>query len=181
VALGQTRGRHSDQSRRRDGDRRADRGRALQLPAWPAPSICRVRQPEVLYPHHENDIVPVVPQKPDDYRTLAVALHAGHRFADVEWHAYPAHRYRVGNPGREAFHPSIWACPASAGPLLRRRARPRLARLGPEQPTTRDGAVFARAALRAWPAYSMRTSLASRSPRDWRGQNGAFHSTISTL
>ena len=22
----------------------------------------------------------------------------------LEWHAYPAHRYRVGNPGREAFH-----------------------------------------------------------------------------
>jgi len=66
--------------------------------AWPTRLICRVRQPEVLYPHHENDIIPVVLQKPDDHWTLAVAFHAGHLSTDIEWHAYPAHRS------------SIWAC-----------------------------------------------------------------------
>ena len=58
----------------------------------------------MLYPHHENDIIPVVLQKPDDHWTLAVAFHAGHRFTDIEWHAYPPTATASAIRGCEAFH-----------------------------------------------------------------------------
>jgi hypothetical protein len=58
----------------------------------------------ILHPRYENDVVPVILEKPDHDRTLAVALHIGHRFTDVEGRAYPAHRYRVSNPRCQAFH-----------------------------------------------------------------------------
>ncbi len=33
------------------------------------------RQAQMLYPHDENDIVPIVLKKPDHYRTFAVTLY----------------------------------------------------------------------------------------------------------
>src|SRR5580692_7265072 len=64
----------------------------------------RIRQLEVLDPHHEDDIVPVILEEPDHHRALTVALHAGHRFDHVEWGANPTYRYSVGDPRREAVH-----------------------------------------------------------------------------
>jgi hypothetical protein len=59
---------------------------------------------EVLDPHHEDDIVPVILKEPDHHGSLAVTLYVGDRFGDVEWGADPAHRYRVGDPRCEALH-----------------------------------------------------------------------------
>lgn len=44
----------------------------------------RIREPEVLDSHHEDDIIPIVLKKPNHHWALAVALHVGHRFMDVE-------------------------------------------------------------------------------------------------
>jgi len=70
----------------------------------PVRSARGIRQLEVLDPHHEDDIVPVILKEPDHHGALAVTLHVGHRFGHVEWGADPAHRYSVGDPGREIFH-----------------------------------------------------------------------------
>jgi hypothetical protein len=70
----------------------------------PVRSAGGIRQPEVLDPHHENDIVPVILEEPDHHGTLAVALHAGHRFGRVERGADPAYPHSVGDPRRQAFH-----------------------------------------------------------------------------
>jgi hypothetical protein len=72
--------------------------------SWQASFGACERLAEVLNPHHENDIVPVILKKPDHHRTLAVTLYVGYRFTDVKWCTDPAHRNRTGNPGREALH-----------------------------------------------------------------------------
>lgn len=34
--------------------------------------------------YHEDDVVPVILEKPDHHGAFAVALHVGYRFTDVE-------------------------------------------------------------------------------------------------
>lgn len=58
----------------------------------------------MLSPHYENDIIPVVLKKPDHYRTLAMALEAGHYFTDVKGSTYPADPDRIGDSRCETFH-----------------------------------------------------------------------------
>jgi len=58
------------------------RGLGHTAPA-PVRSAGGIRQLEVLDPHHEDDIVPVILEEPDHHRALTVALHVGHRFDHV--------------------------------------------------------------------------------------------------
>jgi hypothetical protein len=65
-----------------------------------------IRQLEVLDPHDEDDIVPVILEEPDHHRALTVALHVGHRLDHVEWGANPTYRYSVAI---RAARPSTWS------------------------------------------------------------------------
>ncbi len=70
------------------------RGFGYTVPA-PVRSDHGIRRREVLDPHHEDDIIPVILEEPDHHGAFTVALHVGHRFCHVEWRAYPAHSYIV--------------------------------------------------------------------------------------
>jgi hypothetical protein len=89
-----------------DASGRAAASRNRGEPA-PVRSAGGIRQLEVLDPHHEDDIVPVILEEPDHHRALTVALHVGHRFDHAEWGANPTCRYSVGDPRPEAFH--LWS------------------------------------------------------------------------
>src|SRR5712691_11385733 len=51
----------------------------------------------------EDDVVAVVLKEPDHDGALAIALDAGHSFADVEGGTYPADSDRVGDPDGQGF------------------------------------------------------------------------------
>ena len=82
---------------------RRDLGHAVPMPM---PSARGIRQLEVLHPHHEDDIVPVILEEPDHHGALAVALHVGHRFGRVE--RVPIRRTATASAIRAA-RPSTWS------------------------------------------------------------------------
>jgi hypothetical protein len=51
---------------------------------------------EVLHPHDQHDIEPVVLLEPEEYRAFPVGLQVGRGLLLVERHPDPTHRHRVG-------------------------------------------------------------------------------------